>query len=148
MEVLLDNPALRIYALCSAVLGVKMLASAVYTGTRRQKVGGFINPEDANTFGQSGAAAKSEEAPEVAHALRIQRNDLENIPLFFAVGLIYVLTGAAPVGAAVFCGVFTLARVAHTIAYIRRAQPARAICFVTGALCTLAMIFRIVVNVF
>jgi hypothetical protein len=52
MEVLLDNPALRIYALCSAVLGVKMLASAVYTGTRRQKVDGFINPEDANTFRQ------------------------------------------------------------------------------------------------
>lgn len=147
MEALLDNPAFRIYALCAALLGVKMLASAVYTGTRRQKVGGFINPEDAQTFGQPGAGAEPAEAPAVAHALRIQRNDLENIPLFFAIGLIYVLTGASPVGAAVLCGLFTIARVAHTIAYLRRTQPARAICFVTGALCTLAMIFRVVVNI-
>jgi hypothetical protein len=47
MESLLENPAFRIYAFCSAILGVKMLASALYTGTRRQKVGGFINPFDA-----------------------------------------------------------------------------------------------------
>ena len=124
-----------------------MLASAVYTGTRRQKVGGFINQEDAKTFGQSGTVAKPEEAPEVARALRVQRNDLENIPLFFAIGLIYVLTGASSVGAAVLCGLFALARVAHTVVYLRGMQPARAICFVTGALCTLVMIFRIVINI-
>jgi uncharacterized MAPEG superfamily protein len=147
MEALLSNPAFRIYALCSAVLGVKMLASAVYTGTRRQKFGGFINPEDAKTFGSPGVEARPEEAPEVARALRIQRNDLENIPLFFAVGLIYVLTGASFVGAAVLCGLFAVARVAHTVVYARGAQPARAICFGVGALCTLAMIFRIVLNV-
>jgi glutathione S-transferase len=147
MDALLENPAFRAYALCCAILGVKMLASAVYTGTRRQKVGGFINPEDATTFGQSGVIALSEEAPEVARALRIQRNDLENIPLFFAIGLLYVLTGASPFGAAVLFSLFTLARVVHTVAYMRGLQPARAICFVTGMACTLVMIFRIVVNV-
>jgi uncharacterized MAPEG superfamily protein len=147
MEAFLNNPAFRVYALCAAVLGVKMLASAVYTGTRRQKVGGFVNPEDAKNFGQSGTVAKPEEAPEVARALRVQRNDLENIPLFFAVGLIYILTGASFVGAAVLCGIFTLARVTHTVVYLRGMQPARAICFVIGVSCTLIMIFRIVVNV-
>jgi len=123
-----------------------MLASAVYTGTRRQKVGGFVNPEDAKTFGQSGTVARSEETPEVARALRVQRNDLENISLFFAIGLIYILTGASFVGAAVLCGIFTLARVAHTIVYLRGMQPARAICFVIGISCIFVMIFRIVVN--
>lgn len=147
MEMLLTNPAFRIYALCVAVLGVKMLASAVYTGTRRQKVGGFINPEDAKTFGTSGMAARTEEAPEVAHALRIQRNDLENLPLFFAVGLVYILSGASPMGATIFCGLFTVARIAHTFAYLRHLQPARAICFGIGAVCTLLMIFRIILNV-
>jgi uncharacterized MAPEG superfamily protein len=147
METLLVNPAFRIYAICVAILGVKMLASAVYTGTRRQKVGGFINPEDAKRFGELGATAGREEAPEVAHALRIQRNDLENIPLFFAVGLIYVLTGASPTGALVLCGIFTAARVVHTFAYTWRLQPARAICFATGALSTLVMMFRIIMNV-
>jgi uncharacterized MAPEG superfamily protein len=148
MEMLLANPAFRLYALCVAVLGVKMLASGVYTATRRQKVGGFINPEDATTFGTPGAAPRAEEAPEVAHALRIQRNDLENIPLFFAVGLVYVLSGASLTGAIILCGLFTVARVAHTFAYVNHLQPARAICFGIGAVNTLLMIFRIILNVF
>src|SRR5690349_11366990 len=101
MDALLANPAFRIYAFCSAILGAKMLASAVYTATRRQKADGFINPEDVQAFGQPGVAVRAEEAPEVAHALRIQRNDGENVPLFFAIGLIYVLTGATPFGATV-----------------------------------------------
>lgn len=147
MEALLANPAFRTYALCSAILGIKMLASAVYTGTRRQKVGGFINPEDAKAFGGPGAAAAALEAPAVAHALRIQRNDGENIPLFFAIGLIYVLTGASATGATVLCGLFTVARVVHTIVYTYQLQPARAICFFIGTLCTVVMIFRIVMNV-
>jgi microsomal prostaglandin-E synthase 1 len=147
MEMLLANSAFRIYALCVAVLGVKMLASAVYTGTSRQKFSGFINAEDAKTFGAAGAAAGAAEAPEVAHALRIQRNDLENIPLFFAVGLVYVLSGASSLGATIFCGLFTVARVAHTFAYMNHVQPARAICFGLGAVCTLLMIFRILLNV-
>jgi microsomal prostaglandin-E synthase 1 len=146
MEALRDNPAFGIYALCAAILGVKMLASAVYTGTRRQK-GGFINPEDAQKFGGEGVAAVSEEAPEVARALRIQRNDLENIPLFFAIGLIYVLSGASVTGVMILCGLFTVARVIHTFVYAKGIQPARAICFFVGALSTLVMIFRIVVNV-
>lgn len=147
MDTLLTNPAFRIYAICCVILGVKLLASALYTGTRRQKVGGFINLEDAKTFGSSGVTARTEEAPEVAHALRIQRNDAENIPLFFAIGLVYVLSGASSTGALILCGVFTIARVVHTLVYMRRLQPARAICFVTGVSCTVVMMFRIVMNV-
>lgn len=137
------NPAFRTYALCSAILGVKMLLSAVYTGTRRQKTQGFINAEDAATFGQPGATAGIEEAPAVAHALRIQRNDLENLPLFFAVGLLYVLTGATPFSAAVYCWTFTIARIAHTIAYTYQLQPWRALSYGVGALATLGMIVQI-----
>jgi glutathione S-transferase len=147
MDTLLTNPAFRIYAICCVILGVKMLASALYTGTRRQKFDGFINPEDAKAFGNSGVTTRMEEAPEVAHALRIQRNDAENIPLFFAIGLLYILSGASSTGALVLCGLFTVARVMHTLVYMRRLQPARAICFVTGVLCTLVMMFRIVINV-
>ena len=99
METLTANPAFRSYALCSALLGLKMLLSAVYTGSRRQKHHGYVNAEDARVFGGPGDGAAVEEAPAVAHALRIQRNDLEAIPIFFAVGLVYVLTGASPFGA-------------------------------------------------
>lgn len=143
METLTANPAFRSYALCSALLGLKMLLSAVYTGSRRQKHHGYVNAEDARVFGGPGDGAAVEEAPAVAHALRIQRNDLENIPLFFAIGLLYVLTGASAFGAAVYCWTFTIARIVHTVCYVNHLQPWRALSFGVGALATLGMIVQI-----
>jgi uncharacterized MAPEG superfamily protein len=116
-----------------------MLYSAVYTGTRRQKHSGYINAEDARTFGGSGASAGAAESPQVAHALRIQRNDIESIPLFFAVGLVYALSGASAFGAAVYFWTYTVARIVHTFAYTRHVQPLRAICWVLGSLCVVGM---------
>jgi uncharacterized MAPEG superfamily protein len=144
MDAFAANPAFNSYALCSAILGVKMLFSAIYTGTQRTRHRAYINQEDANTFGQ-GVRAGEGEAPAVAHALRIQRNDLENIPLFFAIGLIYVLMGASPFGAAVYCWTFTIARIAHTFFYTNQMQPWRAISYGVGALATLGMIVQIVI---
>jgi len=147
MESLLVNPAFRSYAFCSAILALKMLYSGVYTGTRRSKHQGFINQEDATVFGPAGATALGQEAPEVAHALRIQRNDGENIPLFFAVGLIYVLSGASPFGARFLCWSFMLARLAHTYCYQHHIQPWRAVSFIVGSTATVLMILRILLNV-
>jgi glutathione S-transferase len=143
MKSLLANPAFRTYAACTSILALKMLASAVYTGTRRQVHQSYINPEDAHVFGGESAAAADLESPEVAHALRIQRNDIENIPAFFAIGLVYVLTGASAFGASLYLWTFTVARLVHTVAYVRRTQPLRAICFITGSLCVAAMSLRI-----
>ncbi len=143
MDSLLANPAFRTYAFCSAILALKMLYSSVYTGTTRSKHKGFINPEDAATFGPPGATALPQESPEVAHALRIQRNDLEAIPIFFAIGLLFVLTGASPFGAKLFCWTFTLARLAHTYFYQNHIQPGRAISFVVATSATVLMALRI-----
>ena len=143
MENLMTNPAFRSYAFCCAILGVKMLFSAVYTGTRRQRHQGYINPEDASFFGSSAATVATEEAPAVAHALRIQRNDLESIPLFFTIGLLYVLTGASPFGARVYFWTYTLARIAHTYFYTNHIQPWRAVSFVVGTAAIVGMIVRI-----
>ena len=137
MESMLDNPAFSTYALCVAILALKMLFSAVYTGTRRQKHVGYVNAEDARVFGDGKAAAAPSESPEVAHALRIQRNDIESIPIFFAVGLVYVLAGASPFAARAYFWTYTIAR--HTFAYTRHVQPMRAICWVVGSLCVVGM---------
>jgi uncharacterized MAPEG superfamily protein len=147
IDYFLAYPAFRTYALCVAILGLKMLFSAVYTGVQRQRHQGYINPEDARTFGHAGVRAGTEEAPAVAHALRIQRNDLENIPLFFAVGLTYVLAGASPLGAVAYCWTFTLARIAHTVAYTWNLQPWRAVFYGTGTLAILGMIAHIALAV-
>jgi len=144
MDVLQANPAFRSYALCAGILGLKMLGSAVYTGSRRQRHQGYINSEDAREFGGSGVAASDTEVGEVAHALRVQRNDLENIPLFFAVGLVYVLMGASHFWTALYCWTFTLARLAHTYFYVNHLQPGRARSYIVGAAVTALMILQIV----
>lgn len=143
MEMFAANPAFRTYALCSAILTLKMIFSALYTGTCRQRHQGYVNAEDAQVFGQGGATASRDEAPAVAHALRIQRNDSENLPAFFAIGLIYVLTGATAWGAAVYFWTYTIARVVHTIVYTYNLQPWRAISWIVGTLCMLGMIVQI-----
>jgi uncharacterized MAPEG superfamily protein len=147
IDYFIAHPEFRTYALCSAILGLKMLFSAIYTGVQRQRGQGYINAEDARAFGRTGARAGTEEAPAVAHALRIQRNDLENIPLFFAIGMIFVLAGAAPIWAVVYCWAFTLARIAHTIAYTWNLQPWRAIFYGIGSVAILAMIVHIIIAV-
>lgn len=146
MDAFLPNPAFRTYALCAAILALKMIFSAFYTGTQRQRQQSYANPEDARTFGADGATVSTDGAPAVAHALRIQRNDGENIPIFFAVALIYVLLGATPRGAAVYCWTYTLARIAHTIAYTWNVQPWRAICFIVGTLCLIGMSVQIILT--
>ena len=143
MDTLMANPAFRTYAFCSAILVLKMVYSAVYTGRLRSKTQGFINAEDAAAFGPPGATAGDQEHPEVAHALRIQRNDLEAIPLFFTIGLLYVLTGASPFWTKFYCWIFTLARLAHTYCYMHRIQPWRAVTFVTATTATVLMALRV-----
>lgn len=142
MEALSSNAAFQSYALCSAILALKMLASAIYTASLRGRVGGFVNPEDTR-FGREGAQAAEVEKPEVARALRVQRNDVENVPLFWIVGLLYVLTGASALGSAVYCWTFTISRVAHTFVYVRQIQPARALLWGLGGLCIVGMALQV-----
>ena len=146
IDYFIAHPSFRTYALCAAILALKTLYSAIYTARMRGKHRGYINTEDAAVFG-AGARAGTEELPAVAHALRIQRNDLENIPLFFAIGLVYVLSGASPLGAIAYCWTFTIARILHTIAYTWNLQPWRAIFWGTGILALLGMIVHVLIVV-
>lgn len=139
---LASAPGFASYATCVAILALKMLASAVYTGTQRSRHRAFVNPEDARVFGK-GAVAEPLEHPAVAHALRIQRNDGENIPIFFALGLVYVLSGASAGAAALYCWTYTLARLGHTIAYTLQLQPWRALFFGIGTFALICMALQI-----
>lgn len=141
---LADNPAFQTYALCSSLLALKLIWSSVYSGTRRQINKGYTNPEDARVFGGGGVDAAPVEAPAVAHALRIQRNDAENLPAFFAIGLVFVLSGASASSAAIYLWTFTISRLAHTFFYTNQMQPWRAISFGVGALAVLGMSVQII----
>ena len=131
----------RTFAACTAVLVLKMLISAFYTASRRFATRSYLSPEDARA---SGAEFTGQSSPEVTRALNIQRNDLENIPLFFALGLVYVL-GAQPSsrGAAIYLWTFTISRVLHTVVYMAGLQPFRAIFWLVGVLTLIGMAVQV-----
>ncbi|DBA03847.1 TPA: hypothetical protein N0F65_005737, partial [Lagenidium giganteum] len=67
----------------------------------------------------------------------IVQNDVETIPIGLLVFLGSVLVGGHEGVNVVLLGLFTIARIAHTIAYAAQLQPHRAICWTTGQVAVL-----------
>jgi len=139
---LATNPTFQIYAMCSAVLTLKMLAIGHYTGFLRIKVQSFLNPEDATQFADGVGLATSEH-PDVDRGLRAHRNDLESTLPFFAIGLIYVLMGASGTLATVLMVGFTALRLLFSVFYLREIQPLRSLTFIAGELFLVVMILQV-----
>ena len=101
----------------------------------------FKNPEDARLVGGTSSA---EELPQVIRGQQAWLNDLENIPLFFALGALSVMLDTpAELTAWLFC-LFTAARVTHTLTYLARWQPWRTIAYAVGVGCLVGLAGMIV----
>lgn len=135
---------LRMYAITTIVLALKMAAISVVQGRARVSTGIFVNPEDARTFGAKEAL---EETPTVQRAAKAWHNDLENIPIFLILAWIYVAAGLSTAAFVIYCIVFMLARIAHTVCYLNAIQPWRTVMFTVGAVATLALIIHLLVGV-
>jgi glutathione S-transferase len=135
---------LRMYALTAIVLALKMASIAIVQGRARTGAGHFLNPEDAAAFG---GTAVVQEPEMVQRASRAWRNDLENIPIFLILAWIYVAAGLSPTAFTIYCVVFMVARIAHTICYINAIQPWRTVAFVAGAIAMVALIVQLFLKV-
>ncbi len=138
------SPAFPIYAICCAVLVIKMMAVGHYTGIARYLKRSFVNPEDSEAF-LDGEGCTPQEHPDVERTLRIHRNDIENILPFFLVGWIYLQVDSSVHMAQNLFVTFTLTRVAFTIAYLKGYQPWRSLLFIAGEVCTLIMVVEILI---
>ncbi|CAH1246213.1 MGST1 [Branchiostoma lanceolatum] len=134
------NPVFAAYAAYSSLVLLKMFVLAGYTTYTRFRVGVFANPEDVK--GNKGAVARLDN-PDVERVRRLHRNDLENIPAFLAVGLLYVLTGPSPGVALWHFRIFTAARCFHTVSYLAAVQPLRTLCYTAGLLATISMTLQV-----
>ena len=140
MTNLAANPSFIAYAVTILVLTVDMLFLWAYSGAVRGKAKATPNQEDAR-----GANKLIEiEPPEVARVLRAHANAMANIVPFAILGLVYVLSGAPVMTAAIVFGVFVVARIAHAFAYLGGKQPWRTISFVAGAGATVVLMGLIV----
>ena len=135
---------LQIYALTAIVLALKMAAISVAQGRGRVAAGIFVNPEDAKTFQASQGPS---DAPEVQRASRAWLNDLENIPIFLILCGIYVAAGLSTTAFAIYCLVFTVARIAHTFFYLNSIQPMRTISYTIGAVVATALMIHLFIAV-
>jgi prostaglandin-E synthase 1 len=144
-SVFLSLPGFRLYALCVIVLILKMNATGIFTAMTRSRLKVALNAEDAARFG---AQLTTTEHPDVDRVLRAHRNDLENIPSFFLLGLIAVMVGAPLLGMQITFIAFTAARVVHTVSYVKAMQPWRSMSFGIGSLANFALMVMIVIRLF
>eukprot|EP01091_Cochliopodium_minus_P011507 TRINITY_DN3276_c0_g1_i1.p1 TRINITY_DN3276_c0_g1~~TRINITY_DN3276_c0_g1_i1.p1 ORF type:complete len:104 (-),score=23.89 TRINITY_DN3276_c0_g1_i1:88-399(-) len=80
-----------------------------------------------------GAQKRIEEAkPIIDHAYALHTNDMENLYVFFTLGLLYSLTNPSETIAKVLFYGFTFARILHTFSFLFKLQPWRALTYLVG----------------
>ncbi|HEX9173345.1 MAG TPA: MAPEG family protein [Telluria sp.] len=122
-------PALPVFVAALIGLFAKTSATSVLQVVSRARARTFLLPEDAAIFRTQ---TVFEEAPLVRRCAGVWRNDVENLPLFLALALTYVLLGAASDSAALLFGLYVALRYLHSAAFLLALQPWRAILFILG----------------
>jgi prostaglandin-E synthase 1 len=124
-----------------------MLVLGAMTAAKRAGRQGYLNREDVSVSKKDAKFVDGNEHPDVARVIRAHRNMLESLPLFFALGLIFVLAGGSVLGAEICFGVFTVARILHSIVYLHELQPWRTMMFAIGLLSLVGLMVQIVMAV-
>ena len=133
------TPVLTAYVASATVLGLNLLVLANNTALTRARAKEVINPEDVVL--NAGANVVFEAGNDKTERYRrAHRNALENIPLFLMTGFVLALTGVSTGLAIGLFAAFVVARLVHSVAYVRRVQPVRTLSFVFGALVQLAIL--------
>ena len=70
---------------------------------------------------------------------RAHRNDLENIPTFLIIALLFMLAGRCPTSGIWCLRIFTAARIVHTLSYLTALSKPRGAGFLIGVICTIVM---------
>lgn len=130
------TPAFLAYAFTCLVLSLNLLALWISSGAVRAGSGVAINPEDGARYR---APVSELDPPAVARLLRAHRNAEATIYPFLLLGLVYILAGGGNWIAIAIFSIFTLARITHSIVYLRAMQPWRTISFATSLLAIVAL---------
>jgi uncharacterized MAPEG superfamily protein len=142
-EFTLTNPVFVTYAIAASLMVLKIMVQGWITVARMMaNQGGFVNREDANA-GPANPKPRPGQLDlndDVDRSRRIHRNDLENIPAFLVVGLLFVAIEPPLVAAQWLMYGFVAARLAHTIAYsTAQSHEVRATFYSVGSLIVIAM---------
>jgi len=144
----LENPLFRAYVIAAALMILKMMAMAWLTVYRMLRVdAGYRAPEDARAglLNRKPVVGQTDKNEYVERIRRIHQNDGENVPLFLAAGLLFVLVidpahaGQVQVGQALM-GTYVVSRLAHFGAYLTaQSHEVRATLWTLGSLIVLVL---------
>lgn len=145
----LTNPAFVTYAVAASLMVLKIMLQGWVTVVRMMSnQGGFVNPEDANA-GPANPKPRPGQLDlndDIDRSRRIHRNDLENIPAFLAIGLLFVLIDPPLAAAQWLMYGFVVARLLHTAAYsTAQSHEVRATFYSVGSLIVIAMAIWVLV---
>src|SRR5262245_35333988 len=140
----LADPAVRVFAVVYLLLALKIAAVGTYTSVLRLRRRVFATPED---YRLQGLAPRETRDEEIERVRRAHQNDLENILPFFVVGFVFLMTRPTLLAAQIYGIGYLIARILHSVFYIRGMQPHRTIAFTAGAILTLAMLIQTLIGV-
>lgn len=139
----LTNPVFETYVIAAALMVLKVMGQGWMTVYRMMKSNsGLASPEDVQRgiLNKSPDPAQLDRNDYVDRSRRMHRNDLENIPAFWVVGLLFVAVNPALWLAQVLMYGFVLARAAHFVAYAtKQTHEIRATFYTTGSLIVIYM---------
>jgi microsomal prostaglandin-E synthase 1 len=141
MNDLLGNEAFVAYAIATLFLVANILFLWGWSGTVRSKTSKAVNEEDAALFKVS---LDPVDPPEVARVLRAHANAQASIYPFLFLGIVFVLAAGDATFGRVLFSIFVIARICHSVAYLKGKQPWRTLFFTVGGLTTLVLMGDIV----
>jgi len=122
-------PAWHAFVCALLALFAKTTATSLLQVGSRLRARTFLLPEDAAMLRVTPSA---EEAPLVRRCAAVWRNDVENLPLFLALALSWVLAGAPAVQAWTLFGAYVGLRYLHTGVFLAGLQPWRALLYLAS----------------
>jgi uncharacterized MAPEG superfamily protein len=148
MELLtLENPVFTTYVIAAALMVLKVMGQGWMTVYRMMASNsGLVSPEDI----QVGAINKSPDPKQleindyVDRSRRMHRNDLENIPAFWAAGLLFVAVAPPLWLAQVLMYGFVAMRLIHAIVYAtKQTHEVRATFYTVASLIVIYMALHV-----
>lgn len=147
----IENPVFVTWIIATALTVLKVMGQGWMTVYRMMKVGGgYAAPEDLRPglINRAPDPSQLEVNDYVDRSRRMHRNDLENIPAFWAAGLAFVAVAPPLWLAQVLMYGFVAARACHALAYATaQSHEVRATFYSVGSLIVMAMAGYVLVAV-
>jgi glutathione S-transferase len=139
----LDDPVFRVYVIAAALMILKMAGHAWWTVALLTRYrAGYRLEEDARSTWMNPDGHPDQLRPDerVERTRRIHMNEIENVPLFLAAGLLFVATGPSLLVARILFYGYVATRFCHLFVVVtRQAHEWRATFWTIGSLMIIGM---------